>query len=269
MDAPDERYAHGHHESVLRSHSWRTVDNSANYLARELLPGVRVLDIGCGPGTITIDIAARVAPSTVVGIDASAEIIEKATELAAERDIDNVQFMVGNGYHLEYSDNTFDVVHAHQVLQHVANPVGMLREFRRVRTSDGVVAVRDVDYGACFWHPPSAGLDRWLELVRAIYRDNETEPDAGRYLKSWAMDAGFTEVVSTASVWTFNSDPDREWWGSMWEARILQSAFAVDAIDSGLASQDELIDISRAWRDWANDPKGWFAMPHGEILCKG
>jgi 2-polyprenyl-3-methyl-5-hydroxy-6-metoxy-1,4-benzoquinol methylase len=268
MAAPNGHYLHGHHESVLRSHSWRTVENSAAYLSPHLVPGATVLDVGCGPGTITIDIAARVSPAVVVGIDSSPEVIEKATELAAERDIDNVEFVVGNAFELAYEDKTFDVVHAHQVLQHVSNPVQLLRELRRVRTSDGVVAARDVDYGACFWYPESAGLDRWLELVRAIYRSNDSEADAGRRLKSWAMDAGFADVVSTVSAWGFNSETDREWWGSMWETRILQSALAVDAIDSGLATQDELIDISRAWRDWINEPDGWFAMPHGEVICR-
>ncbi|HNP15103.1 MAG TPA: SAM-dependent methyltransferase, partial [Terrimesophilobacter sp.] len=95
------------------------------------------------------------------------------------------------------------------------------------------------------------------------------EPDAGRRLKSWAMDAGFSDVTSTASVWGFNSEADREWWGSMWETRILQSALAIDAIDAGLAHQDDLIDISRAWRDWINEPDGWLAMPHGEVICRG
>ncbi|MBX3092258.1 MAG: class I SAM-dependent methyltransferase [Cryobacterium sp.] len=269
MAVPSEHYTHGHHESVLRSHSWRTVENSAAYLAPCLSSGTTVLDVGCGPGTITIDMAAMVSPARVVGIDASAEIIARATELAAERDIDNVEFVVGNAYELDYEDQSFDVVHAHQVLQHLSDPVRLLRELRRVRAADGVVGARDVDYGACFWYPTSIGLDRWLELVRAVYRSNGTEPDAGRRLKSWAMDAGFADVVSTASVWAFNSEADREWWGSMWETRILQSALAVDAIDAGLATQDELIDISRAWRDWINEPDGWLAMPHGEILCRG
>ncbi len=269
MAVPSENYSHGHHESVLRSHSWRTVENSAAYLAPYLQSGTTVLDVGCGPGTITIDIAARVSPAKVIGIDASDEVIDKATELAAERDIDNVEFVVGNAYELDYEDESFDVVHAHQVLQHLSDPVRVLRELRRVRTVDGIVAARDVDYGACFWYPESAGLDRWLELVRAVYRSNDTEPDAGRRLKSWAMDAGFHNVVSTASVWGFNSEADREWWGSMWETRILQSALAVDAIDAGLAHQDDLIDISRAWRDWINEPDGWLAMPHGEVVCRG
>lgn len=269
MEDLSEHYNHGHHESVLRSHSWRTVENSAAYLAPHLSTGTTVLDVGCGPGTITIDIAARVHPAKVVGIDASADVVEKAIKLAAERDIDNVEFVVGNAYELDYENESFDIVHAHQVLQHVSNPVGMLRELRRVRTASGIVAARDVDYGACFWYPASSGLDRWLELVRGAYRSNGTEPDAGRRLKSWAMDAGFTDVLSTASVWSFNSEADREWWGSMWETRILQSAIAVSVIDAGLASQDDLLDVSRAWREWINEAQGWFAMPHGEVICRG
>ena len=55
--APDERYTHGHHESVLRSHNWRTIANSAAYLAPQLVGGSRVLDVGCGPGTITAEMA--------------------------------------------------------------------------------------------------------------------------------------------------------------------------------------------------------------------
>ena len=269
MSGTGEHYTHGHHESVLRSHSWRTVENSAAYLAPELVPGATVLDVGCGPGTITIDIAARVAPARVIGMDASAEVVAKATALAAERDVENVEFVVGNAYELDYEDGAFDIVHAHQVLQHVSNPIALLRELRRVRTPDGVVAARDVDYGACFWYPDSEGLTNWLALVRAAQKGNEGEPDAGRRLKAWAMAAGFADVVSTASIWAFNSEADREWWGSLWETRMLQSALAVDAIDTGLATQDELIDISRAWRDWVNDPDGWFAMPHGEVLCRG
>jgi 2-polyprenyl-3-methyl-5-hydroxy-6-metoxy-1,4-benzoquinol methylase len=71
-------YTHGHHESVLRSHKWRTVDNSAAYLAPHLTYGSSVLDVGCGPGTITSDIGRRVAPGRVLGIDVSADVIEEA-----------------------------------------------------------------------------------------------------------------------------------------------------------------------------------------------
>src|SRR5690349_2496687 len=134
-------YTHGHHESVLRSHRWRTVDNSAAYAVAYLTPGARVLDVGCGPGTITVDIAQRVAPGRVIGMDASPAVIEQAR--ADATDVDNLEFVTGDVYALDTPDDTFDVVHAHQVLQHLPDPVGALREMRRVCKPGGVVAARD------------------------------------------------------------------------------------------------------------------------------
>src|SRR5207248_281103 len=129
-------YTHGHHESVLRSHKWRTVDNSARYLAPSLTAGASVLDVGCGPGTISVDIAKRVAPGRVVGLDASAAVIEDARAHAAG--VDNIEFRAGDVYALDVDDGTFDVVHAHQVLQHLHDPVKALREMKRVCKPGGV-----------------------------------------------------------------------------------------------------------------------------------
>lgn len=262
-----ERYTHGHHESVLRSHTWRTVENSAAYAAEYLVAGASVLDVGCGPGTITVDIAERVAPGRVTGLDAAEDVIAKASSLGES--IENVEFVVGNAYALDYPDDSFDVVHSHQTLQHVARPVDALREFRRVVRPGGVVAVRDVDYAGTIIHPRTEGIALWESLYQSVHRSNGGEPDAGRRLKEWALEAGFEDVAATASIWTFSSDDDRAWWGGMWADRVLQSAFAGDALGKGLATQQELELISRAWSGWAADANGFMAMPHGELIARG
>jgi ubiquinone/menaquinone biosynthesis C-methylase UbiE len=182
-------YTHGHHESVLRSHKWRTVDNSAAYLAPHLTSGTSVLDLGCGPGTITADIGRRVAPGRVLGIDASAAAIEEARRDAGG--VPNVEFSVGDLYALDMDDHTFDVVHAHQVLQHLPDPVRALREMKRVCKPGGLVAARDGDHGGFRWYPDEPAIDRWLALYRKIARRNSGEPDAGRFLLAWAHAAGF------------------------------------------------------------------------------
>ncbi|WP_022892042.1 methyltransferase domain-containing protein [Agromyces subbeticus] len=267
-NAPRDEYTHGHHPSVLRTHSWRTVANSAAYLEPHLRAGARVLDVGSGPGTITIDIARRVRPGTVVGIDASADVVAHSTGLSQSEGVANAEFAVGDAYALGFDDDTFDIVHAHQVLQHLGRPVDALREFRRVTKPGGIVAVRDVDYGGVIWNPASPGLSRWLELYHAVHEWNGGEADAGRRLKSWAREAGFTDIASTATNWVFATELEREWWGGAWAERATESQFAAHAIESGHANPDELRRIAEAWRAWAADADGWLMMPHGEIIAR-
>jgi SAM-dependent methyltransferase len=266
MLQPSQTYTHGHHESVLRSHLWRTAGNSAAYLLPYLEPGMNLLDIGCGPGNLTVDLAQHVAPGRVIGLDAAAEVIDLARS-TSETSAD-VEFVVGDAYHLQFDDETFDVVHAHQVLQHLSDPVAALVEMSRVTKPGGIVAVRDADYGAMTWYPDNPALDRWLDVCQAVVRSTGGEPDAGRRLLSWALQAGFPEVTPTASVWCFANPTNRAWWGGLWADRVLSSALARQAVDGGFAEPADLEEIAAAWRQWADQPDGWFAGPHGELICR-
>lgn len=264
----NERYMHGHHESVLRTHSWRTVENSADYLAPHLKAGLSVLDVGSGPGTITVDIAARVAPGAVVGLDMEPTMEDTARGLAQSLGRTNVTFATGSAYEIDAPDDSYDIVHAHQVLQHVADPAAVLREMHRVVKPGGLVAARDVIYIASSWYPELPGLQKWMDVYQAVAASTGGDPNAGRRLKALALEVGFAQVESTASIWCFSSDADRDWWGQSWAERARESSFAPQAIESGAATAEDLREIAAAWRQWADDERGWFAMPHGEILAR-
>lgn len=261
-------YVHGHHEAVLRSHTWRTAVNSAGYLLPELTAGRTVLDVGCGPGTITADFAARVAPGRVTGVDAAAGVLDRARVTAAERGLSNVTFAVADVHRLAFPDATFDVVHAHQVLQHLADPVGALREMRRVCRPGGVVAARDADYAAMAWYPRVPGLDAWLTTYQAVARGSGGEPDAGRRLLSWAREAGFADVTATAATWCYATADERAWWSGLWAERTLSPQYRARAVAGGHATEGELHALAEAWREWGAAGDGWFAVLHGEILCR-
>lgn len=266
-DEPRANYTHGHHESVLRGHQRRTADDSAAYLLPHLKPGLSLLDIGCGPGTITGDLAARVAPGPVTAVDQFGEVLEAARAEVRRRNLSNVSFSTADVHGLDFPDDSFDVVHAHQVLQHVADPVGALREMRRVCRPGGIVAARDADYAGFVWYPRLPALDLWLELYEKAARANRGEPDAGRRLLSWALEAEFTDIVPTGSLWCYATPATRQWWGGMWADRILHSGVARELLRLGLATPAQLEEISAAWRAWAVAPDGWLAIPHGEIVC--
>ena len=266
MVAHEDVYTHGHTDAVLRSHRWRTAENSAGYLLPRLHEQARILDVGCGPGTITVDLARLVSAGSVVGVDRAEEVIGEARDAARRANVENVEFQVGDVYSLDSEENTFDVVHAHQLLQHLSEPVAALREMARVCKPEGLVAVRDSDYAAFTWWPLVPELDEWLRLYREVARGNGAEPDAGRRLKNWALAAGLEVVSSTASVWCFSGPPDVAWWGSLWAERVVGSGIARQAMDRGLATLEDLERLAQGWRTWSASADAWFVVLHGELL---
>jgi ubiquinone/menaquinone biosynthesis C-methylase UbiE len=261
-------YTHGHHETVLRSHRWRTVENSAAYLLPHVKPEMSLLDIGSGPGTITADFAALMPSGRVTALEATGDAMALTQGEIERRNLTNVSYVVSDIHAIDLPDDAFDVVHAHQVLQHVANPVQALTEMRRVCRPGGVVAARDSDYTAFTWFPRLPELDEWLALYKRVARGNGGEPDAGRQLMSWAKAAGFAEVTPSCSTWLFATPEDRAWWGGMWADRVVGPDFTRQVIERGEGTAADLARISKAWRAWAEADDGWLALLHGEIICR-
>ncbi|KAF8518699.1 UbiE family methyltransferase [Hysterangium stoloniferum] len=269
MSSKSGQYVHGHHESVLRSHTWRTATNSAAYLLKYIKPNMSILDVGCGPGTITADLAALVPEGKVIGLEYASIVLEQARATSEQRGLQNVQFAVGDVHALDYPDDTFDIVHAHQVLQHIHDPVQALREMRRVTKPGGIVAARDFDCSSMIWFPEVEGMNEWKTLYRQVSRFVGGEPDAGRQLHVWARKAGFekTDITATASTWCFNIAEDVKWWSELWADRTVSSSFASNAIDSGYADAERLARVARTWREWGGQEDAWFTFIHGEIIC--
>ncbi|KAK9837354.1 hypothetical protein WJX81_008638 [Elliptochloris bilobata] len=232
---------------------------------------MRILDIGCGPGTITADLAALVPQGHVTGLDQAPDVLELARATAAERGVSNVSFAVGDVHALDYADGAFDVVHTHQVLQHITDPVQALREMRRVTAPGGLVAAREADFPASAWYPEDVqGLPEWRDLYVQVARANGGEPAAGRRLHVWARQAGFdpARVATSASTMCYSGPAQREWWGGLWADRIRVPPFSQLAVEGGHASAEDLERAAAAWRAWANEEDAWFVIMHGEILCR-
>ena len=248
-------YTHGHQEPVLRSHRWRTAENSCAYLLPHLRADMTLLDVGCGPGSITADLADRVG--RVVGVDRSPEAVA-----AARADHPGIDFRVADLHDL---DEHFDVVHAHQVLQHLQDPVAALA---RLASLARLVAVRDSDYPGFLWHPADERLDRWRETYLAVTRRNGANADAGRRLPAWAHEAGLTDITFSTSTWTFADPDDRGWWGQLWAERTEATTFADQAVAYGVATPGELAEMAEGWKAWAAEPDGVFVVVHGELLAR-
>ncbi|GAA6012484.1 hypothetical protein JCM10207_007106 [Rhodosporidiobolus poonsookiae] len=260
-------YPSGHDQSVLANHRLRTATNSAPHLLPHLLPRDSLLDVGCGPGTITVSFAPRVA--RVVGVEhpsAGQAVLDEAQQLAREQGVeDKVSFQLADAFHLPFPDDSFDVVYCHQVLQHVPDPATLLREMRRV--SKRLVAAREADRGTFVLHPHDDDdrLARFDELWYAAARAGGGEPDAARRLKGWAIEAGFEPAQVDVQAGTTCPDPRQ--WGAMWAERTVKSGFADKVVELGLADREELERIAAAWREWAEKDEAWFGYLQGDLLA--
>lgn len=270
MSAKKDIYTHGHHEAVLISHKWRTVENSAKYLIphlKDLQDGARVLDAGCGPGNISAELAELIPHGKVTAIDNSTEIVNQAKIEFPKEKYGNLEFEQGDIYKLNFAENTFDVIHIHQVLQHLKNPVAALIELKRVLKPGGILGCREADHAAFAWYPELTQLDRWMEIYREVTSRNRAECNGGRFLKAWNMKAGLQIDEVACTAWVFESAKERRWWGEMWSRRATESDFAKQAIAYDISNEEELRKISDAFLEWANDPAGYFMIPNTEVIA--
>ncbi|CAI7656745.1 unnamed protein product [Penicillium manginii] len=235
-------YTTDHSASVIQTHGWRTLSNSAAYVLPYIQPDLQILDVGCGPGSITIDFAKHVPRGHVTGIEYVPEPLEGARKLAASENITNVSFQVGDIHAIPFPDDTFDIVHAHQVLQHIAHPVLALREMRRVVKKGGIVAVRES--ASQTWYPESEGIAAWQEIGERMGRAKGGNPYPG------------------------SSQGEREYWGGSMGERARSSGFTTTALNEGYASQEDFDKIAMGWKAFVEDEDAWFGLLHGEIVCR-
>lgn len=263
-----DTYTHGHHASVVGQHARRTAEEYAAHLLPRLQPGQRLLDVGCGPGTITTGLARAVAPGEVVAIDLVDDVLEQARSHAAEVGVANVRFERESVYALPYDEGAFDVAHAHQVMQHLARPAEALREMARVVRPGGLLAVKDADYGTMVGWPKSDAIARWLDVYHRVAERNGADADAGRRIPSWLREAGLTDVELIPSVQLYADADETANWGNSWAERVLHSSLGEQAVTYGVATREELESIADGWRAWARTEGALFMFTHVAAIAR-
>jgi SAM-dependent methyltransferase len=216
---------------------------------------MRLLDAGCGPGSITLGLAERVAPGEVVGIDADPAALEYARGLAAERGITNVRFESGDAYALPYDDASFDAVFSHCVLQHLADPAAAVREMHRVLRPGSVIGIADADHDTSIIYPPDPLLDRWIEVSREMrLRTSGGDVRVGQKLRALLADAGFVRTQATIACNADGTDERARFIGGWQAAGLEDTAFVAEATRLDVSDERELRDIAAAWRRWGDSP---------------
>jgi ubiquinone/menaquinone biosynthesis C-methylase UbiE len=199
MDARHPTYAPGWGTEVVSMVSSRTAEDRAGFLLPLLSGGMRVLDVGCGPGSITCGLARAIAPGGhVVGVDVQPSQIELAKKAAGSKGNLDVTFQAGNASALPFEGACFDVVFAHALFEHLADPPRVLAEMARLLRPRGLLAVCSSDWSGARVEPCTPDVQRALAAHFALRRRAGGDPFAGSRLVEWVTAAGFS-IESTGT----------------------------------------------------------------------
>jgi ubiquinone/menaquinone biosynthesis C-methylase UbiE len=259
-------YPIGYSCSTLDALSRRSAATSAAFLIPRLRPGMTVVDCGCGPGTITVDLAEKVAPGRVIGIDLESAQFETGRARARARGLDNVTFVRADIRALPLAPETVDAVFMNAVLIYLGEEHGsVLRSLKRALRPGGVIGVSDPDYGGNLWVPSDPALDRAFDLIHRLLEDHGATPFGAREHRRHLREAGFVRIVGSASSETYGeSDGTREA-GYYW-AWFLGRLHAERVIERGWADQRGLRDLAAALIAWGQHPDAFLLRCRCEAL---
>jgi ubiquinone/menaquinone biosynthesis C-methylase UbiE len=226
---------------------------------------MRVLDCGCGPGSLTIGFAELVRPGDVLGIDIDQDMIERARTAAAEAKAENVRFEHGDVHNLSHADGSFDAVWAQLLLLHLPDPLVALKEMRRVLRPGGILGIRDADLACEYVMPETPLLREAMDLGLRVRQSMGGTPFYARNQRQLLLEAGFSRAEQTASI--------QSWGTSEAIRRLLPAAesrfraYARTAVNEGWTDEAHVEEIIEEMRRWHERPDAF--MCHADLSAIG
>ena len=262
----DKTYAMGYSDEFLQLLKRRNAADNAAHLLPHLDSGSRVLDIGCGPGTISMGLAKAIEPGELHGIDMEESQIMIARASAAAGGHDNATFHVGDATELPFDDGSFDAAHTHAVLMHIPETAQTLSEILRVLKPGGVLACREMITSASFVGPSGAFDPSAWDTFGNLLSARGGHPNMGLDLKNLFVDAGFVDVKASGSFDFFDTSEDVAFFHAFVNTWFLSDEVIGPATQFGLATKEQFDGWSRDMDLWDGHPGAIAAIAFGEAV---
>lgn len=261
-----EEYTMGYGPAAVALMGARSAPGHAAFFVPHLTSGMKLLDCGCGPGTVTLGFAEIIAPGTAIGTDIEQSQMTLATKNAEERRIANARFEVANIYELPFEDSSFDAVFMSALIGNLREPTRGLREAYRVLKPRGVIGVKEFDHGGDITYPLEPAMAKYDQLYRRLRAENGHNGESGRMIGALLLEAGFADLTMTATYEILS------------DTKVLQGAAQVfigllaegwsDAFTSrGWATAEDIQAMREAWLRFAEFPGALFAAAWCEAVA--
>ncbi len=264
---PPAVYTMGYDEVYVQAQERWAQQPSMSFLVPHLIPGQRLLDVGCGAGFLSARLAEAVAPGELVGVDIEPSQVDLARETAAQRGLDDARFQVADALELPFADGSFDVVHFGGVLLHVGDVDRALAEARRVLRPGGLAACRDLMPESCFAHPELGMMRRSIEAFGDLLAADGGQPGIARDIKGRLKRAGFADVRVAHSFETYDTPEELDFFHGMVRQWFLGQGIGDAARDYGAMSEEMKLAVARCLEEWHQDPGALAAVAFGQALA--
>jgi ubiquinone/menaquinone biosynthesis C-methylase UbiE len=263
-----DKYATSYSREDIDRLMLRRAEENARFFIPHLRSGMTLLDCGCGPGTITADLADIVSPGRTVGLDPEEKQIREARAYAASRDQKYLTYQIGSVHDLPFPDESFDAVFMHAVCEHITDVPRAFAEVRRVLRPGGVFGVRSGDVEASILWPDDPQLRLAWEICEKVYREDGRHLYFGRRQLAVLRQAGFERIAVSASYDCWSRSPPSKVAHSQFIQKLcLDSWIAEKAVSLGIADTKTLADTAEAWRAWAEDSDSFMAEARAEAVA--
>ncbi len=264
----DQIYAFGYSPAAVGMMEGRSAEANARFFRSHLTPGMRVLDIGCGPGSITVGLAEAVAPSEVVGLDIEPSQVALGRNRAASLGLSNCRFEAGSVNDLPLEDHSVDAVFGHTILMQFRDLDPVMAEISRVLKTGGLIGFREIDFGASLYHCETSALREVMSILRRSILHNDGNPDIGRTLPMIFANAGF-DILSAAATYACATTAQAKAgmyaaMAHLWE----QSDFVAQAESLGWISSSDRIAMTARLKQEGDDPGSFSGTSYAEVVAR-
>lgn len=260
-----ENYSGGYDPLLLRGLSRREATRDAAFFVPHLRPEMKILDCGCGPGGISLGLAALVPAGSVTGVDIEPGQLELGRIEAVQRRLPNVSFEQASLYELPFADASFDAVLAHAVVYHLGQPGTAVLEMKRVLRPGGVLGLRDADIDGDVYHPENPLLQKFWSLAGQVSAAGGADMRFGRKQRALLRECGFQEIRASASYDSYGDAQSVEGFSRFW-ADVFMTQHREGILAAGWVSAQELEGLTDAMRAWGRDPDAFYARCRCEVI---
>lgn len=274
----DQEYHIGYEEDTVKAFELRNAATCLGFLlpTLEALPeDFTLLDIGCGPGSITFDLARRFPKAKIIGMDVEEGVIERNKAIMqTTAPGTGVEFRAGNILEPESflsaeEIGSFDVVNEHTTLIWLTENVKMLQAMKRIAKQDGgIVACREADVKNQIVWPP---VPESAALQERIYNMNGLDLEMGRKLLSKALEVGFRrdQITASASVLSNIIALERRLYAGSMITMLADESSSYRQATTKFGYTDEQVDVLRNnMKKLIAADDGWRLVICTEIICR-